>query len=68
MLMRLLARYRFQSLSAAQSQMEKEYEYKRLDSYKPALSLLFNSFILAQVRHICTMQQLCGFAIVGLGL
>jgi hypothetical protein len=30
--------------------MDKQWEYDRLDSYKPALSVLFNSFILAQAR------------------
>ncbi len=33
--------------------MDDEWNYIKLDSYKPALSMLFNSFILAQVGQPC---------------
>ncbi len=42
--------YRNQALNTAIGQMDDEWNYTKLDSYKPALSLLFNSFILAQVH------------------
>jgi hypothetical protein len=40
---------RYQSLSTAQAQMSDEFDLKLAESYKPALSVLFNQFILAQV-------------------
>jgi hypothetical protein len=40
--------------------MNKQWDYDLIDSYKPALSVLFNSFILAQVRvHVQTEHPLC---------
>lgn len=36
-------------LVSAQKAMEDEYNREMLESYKPALSVLFNAFILAQV-------------------
>jgi Ca2+-transporting ATPase len=48
---------RFQELSAAQWHMDKEYERDMLESYKPALSLLFNAFIMAQVSpRLCALR------------
>ncbi len=38
-------------LTVAQSQMSDQYDRDYLASYKPALSVLFNIFIMAQVRH-----------------
>ena len=42
--------FRYKDLVKAQDAMDKEWNYALLDSYKPALSILFNAFIMAQVR------------------
>ncbi|GLC40623.1 hypothetical protein PLESTM_001094100 [Pleodorina starrii] len=53
-----------QELSKAQKVMDDNYDYEMLQSYKPALSVLFNAFILSQVSNAFVSRRIgleCNF-------
>ncbi|PNW87451.1 hypothetical protein CHLRE_02g145100v5 [Chlamydomonas reinhardtii] len=49
---------RNEGLTSAQKDMDKEWDREYLKSYKPALSVLFNAFILAQVANAFVSRRI----------
>ncbi len=56
---------RYNTLTSAQGDMDDKWDYDLLESYKPALSVLFNAFILGQVSNLNLPFKLCTVTAIG---